>query len=128
MRVLEASEKLITNAEVYAHLNDVKTSSRCENLQTIVVELQAYLRERPAGNPSDPQSFGNIAAFMGEMKKRAFALEKSEYLQIINSAPSSLPSLFCLIEEADIRFTQTQLEEILELSCRFLGSEPTPSD
>lgn len=125
MKVL-GTEGLLCNIEILDHLQESKASNSFTNLQTIVVEIQAYLRERPAGNPEAPQSLDNVAAFVRELSNHKLFLEKAEIIQIVNSAPSSMPVLFCLIEEADIRFDESQLETILSLSERYLGFEPLP--
>ena len=128
MRVLPGPRPLLTNTEVLEHLSEVKNTSRVGNLQTIIVELQAYLRERPAGNVAQPQTMENIGLFVQGIKDNNLQLEKAELLQIINSAPTSLAVLFCLVEEADIRFTEDQLNIILELSGKYLGTEPVPGE
>lgn len=129
MRLLEpeGEDVLLTNAEVLDHLNEAKASARLENLQTIIVEIQAYLRERPAGNPEEPQTAENIAEFVRHIREQKIQLEKAEIFQIINAAPTSMPVLFCLIEEADIRLSEDQLQLILDLSQKYLGNEPQPT-
>jgi hypothetical protein len=57
---------------------------------------------------------------------KPFELEKAEILQLINIAPRSLPVLFNTIEECDQRFTDEQMEELLELIAQHVGFEPTP--
>lgn len=44
-----------------------------------------------------------------------FALEKAELLMIINSRPSSVAELDCVIEEMDQRFTEENTAEILRI-------------
>ncbi|GMM49431.1 hypothetical protein DASB73_003890 [Starmerella bacillaris] len=129
MKVLEKSGALLCNQEVSEYVKLVKdspSSSSLQNLQTICVELRSYLKERPANNPENPQTAENLKAFSKELKENDIKLEKTELLQVINSAPDNWPVLYCLIEEADIRFSEAQLEKILELSQKYLGSERVP--
>lgn len=127
MKVVETAN-LLTNFEVLQHVKESKSTSKAENLQTIVVELLAYLRERPAGNVANPQTAENLKRFVQEIESANLQLENAEIVQIINSAPVSMPVLFCLIEEADTRFTEQQLEFLLELSQKYLGEEPVPGE
>lgn len=128
MKVLAKDGPLLSNAEVMDHVTLVKQqSASIQNLQTICVEIQAYLRERPAANIDQPQTHENIANFIREIKENNLALEKAEILQIVNSAPDNWPVLFCLVEEADIRFSEEQLQLVLDLSQKYLGQERIPS-
>lgn len=86
--------------------------------------MHAYLRDRPAGNPANPQSAEKLTEFVRLVKP--YELEKAEILQLINVAPRSLPVLFNAIEECDQRFTDEQMEELLELIAQYVGFEPTP--
>lgn len=61
---------------------------------------------------------------MTEIKK--FQLEKIEVLQLINIAPRSLPVLYNVIEECDQRFSNEDMDEILDLVAKHLGYEPQP--
>jgi hypothetical protein len=100
---------------------------RAENLETIIIELQAYLRDRPAGNEQVPQTIENITSYMRELAANKLDLEKAEKLQLINSAPSAMPVLYALVEECELRFSQEQLELLLTLCRGYLGEEPSPS-
>lgn len=129
MKVIEKSGALLCNAEVSTFVKTTKDTpvfGSLQNLQTICVELRSYLKERPANNPDSPQSPENIAEFVKTIKANGIALEKVELLQIINSAPDNWPVLYCLIEEADIRFSEQQLSTILEASQKYLGVERVP--
>ena len=86
--------------------------------------MHAYLRDRPAGNPANPQSAEKLTEFVRLVKP--YELEKAEILQLINVAPRWLPVLFNAIEECDQRFTDEQMEELLELIAQYVGFEPTP--
>lgn len=127
MRVIEASGPLLCDAEVISHIHEVKEQTgTLQNAQTICVEIQAYLRERPSGNVENPQTEEGIAAFVQGLRDLKMDLEKAEILQLINSAPDNWPVLYCLIEEADMRFSEEQLDAVLNLSRQFLGFERVP--
>lgn len=117
--------------EVLKHLNDIRESRdaarvklKPENVETILLEVHAYLRDRPAGNAAGAQTAEGIAMFIQAMPP--YNLEKAEIYQLVNTAPKSLPVLFNCIEECDQRLTDDQMEEILELVSANLGSEPVP--
>lgn len=95
-----------------------------DNLDSNLNQVHAYLRDRPAGNPSNPQTPEGIASFVRAVE--SFDLEKAEILQLVNCAPRTLPVLFNCIEECDQRLSDEQMDELLELVAQNLGSEPMP--
>lgn len=122
---------MLSDYEVLKHLDEIRESRdssvrtlKAENVETIILEVHAYLRDRPAGNPANPQSAEKLTEFVRLVKP--YELEKAEILQLINVAPRSLPVLFNAIEECDQRFTDEQMEELLELIAQYVGFEPTP--
>lgn len=127
MKVIAKSGPLLCDKEVLDHVTEVKEkTSTLQNAQTICVEIQAYLRERPSGNSERPQTQDGMAAFLKGLRENNIQLEKAELLQLVNSAPDNWPVLFTLIEEADIRLSEEQLTKILELSKEHLGFERIP--
>jgi hypothetical protein len=122
-------DKLLTDVEVFLHLNALssrKIAEDSENLQTIILEVQAYLRDRPAGNTQTPQSIERMTGFLKELHEYGISLEKAEKLQIINSAPSSIPVLYTLVEECEERLSEEKMSQLVSLSQRYLGYEPMP--
>lgn len=129
MKILELRDKLLTNLEVRDHLAEVSERYKhagAENLETVAVEIQAYLRERPTSNPEEPQTIANMTEFLKALHENQYQLELAEKLQLINSAPTSMPVLFALVEECEQRFTNEQLEVLLDLCTRYLSREPIP--
>ncbi|KAK9468410.1 RNA polymerase [Lipomyces arxii] len=120
MKVEISREKLLSNYEVLEHINDLKrkrkksagkysTMRKTENLETILLELQGYLK----GSPAAKQSANGMRKFLEEMS--IYKLEKAEKLMIINNTPNSDATLSSLIEEAMERFTQDERNHMLEL-------------
>lgn len=133
MKVETAREKFLTNFEVYEHLNEVRERAKAthqvaqtQNLDTIAIEIQSYLRERPTANPEFAQSQESITAFLKALHQEGFELEKAERLQLVNSAPSSEPVLYNLIEDCEQRFPEDRVQRLLELVQEHLGYEPMP--
>lgn len=55
-----------------------------------------------------------------------FNLAKAELLTVLNLRPSSTTELEYIVEEAESRFTQEQLEEMLEVIGEVLGRPEAP--
>lgn len=132
MKIIKARDGMLTNAEVLWRVNEIKQQQLTselgaspDNLEIVISELQVHLQQRPAGNDKSPQSAENISQFMTALRSSGIFLEKAEVLQIINSAPSSLPVLYTLVEECEERFTDQQSEHLLELCSQYLGYEPS---
>ncbi|KAK9479409.1 RNA polymerase [Lipomyces japonicus] len=120
MKIESVRDKLLTNYEVLEFVNSIKQKQKraaskhkavfkTENLETIVLELQGYLKATPAGKQS-PDDIRNFIEQIAE-----YGLEKAELLQIINVAPTSAVTLHALIEECDSRLTDEQRDHILEI-------------
>ncbi|ODQ64377.1 hypothetical protein NADFUDRAFT_52705 [Nadsonia fulvescens var. elongata DSM 6958] len=127
MKVENSRDKLLTCFEVFQHLKETKSKHRksivgieqpmlrAENVETIVLELTGYLQKSPTFNQTEE----GIVEFMINMGK--FGLEKAELLQIINIAPTSLVTLFSLVEECDQRYTEEQTLEMIDIIRLTLG-------
>ncbi|KAK7204198.1 RNA polymerase II [Myxozyma melibiosi] len=135
MKAEVARDKLLSNFEVLQHINDIKrrqkqssasrhrSALKTENLETILLELHTYLGEK-AHSAAAKQNPADIKTFMQEIS--VYDLEKAEKLQIINIAPTSLVTLYCLIEEYEQRFTEEQGNHMLELIQKYLHPAPPP--
>ncbi|AOW04377.1 RNA polymerase Rpb4-domain-containing protein [Yarrowia lipolytica] len=132
MKVEKTREALLSNFEVLAHVRDQERARRmsqsasaasnqgtshAENLETVIYELKDYLNKSPAASQS-PEA---ITLFL--QKINHLGLEKAERLQLINSVPTSIVSLYSLIEECDQRYNEDQCEEILDAIRTTLVSE-----
>lgn len=123
----------MTNLEVYEYISEVRERNKAdmehrgsEHLETVLIELQSYLRDRPTGNQSNPQTQKNVETFIRSVHESGIHLEKVEYLQLVNSAPSSKAVLYNLIEDIEQRLEESQMNHIVELSKEYLGFEPMP--
>lgn len=133
MKVEAARDKFMTNLEVYEYISEVRERNKAdmehrgsEHLETVLIELQSYLRDRPTGNQESPQTQTNVEAFIRSVHELGIHLEKAEYLQLVNTAPNSRPVLYNLIEDIEQRLEETQMEQITNLCKQYLGFEPMP--
>ncbi|KAK9316530.1 RNA polymerase [Lipomyces starkeyi] len=128
MKVENPRDKLLSNYEVLEHIHDIKrrqkrsaskhrSIQRTENLETILLELQGYLK----GTPAAKQTPEDIRKFLQEIS--VYELEKAEKLQLLNVAPGSEAALHSLIEECDQRFTGEQRQHMVALVSQFLKPE-----
>lgn len=53
-----------------------------------------------------------------------FPLEKAELLMMVNSRPSSIAELDCIVEEMDTRFNEEETTEMLEIVRKNLPPAP----
>ncbi|KAJ1910111.1 hypothetical protein H4219_006281 [Mycoemilia scoparia] len=119
MHVLEARNAIISNYEVYQLIQEEQqrqsTQQKAnpslkftENLMTVQYETIKYLKT----TPSETQSPEQIAGFMEKFKQ--YNLTKYEKLQILNHRPKSLVELYILIEECFGRYSDDDLNQMLE--------------
>lgn len=124
MKVEIERERLLSNFEVFEHLKEIqrqnnwmaqqdnaKKPKRSLNpdLESITRDLSSYLSKTPV----HIQSVDSITECMKDLSK--YSLEKIEKLQIINSTPYSMVSLYSVIEECDQRFSEDEINDILEI-------------
>lgn len=133
MKIEAARDKFMTNLEVYEYIGEVRDRNkadfdlrRSEHLETVLIELQSYLRDRPTGNQEQPQTQKNIESFIRSVHESGIQLEKVEYLQLVNSAPNGRAVLYNLIEDIEQRLDEDQMNLIIDLSSKYLGFEPMP--
>ena len=81
-------------------------------------KVREYLEQSPCAE----QSEAHIATFMDGMA--AYKLEKGELLQIVNERPETVAELDCIVEEMDPRFTEDQIEAMLQVVRRSLPPRP----
>ncbi|KAG8730595.1 hypothetical protein FRC12_020178 [Ceratobasidium sp. 428] len=82
-----------------------------QNLRTVEVELIAHLKDQyPLMQRQNDTAIRDLTRALGK-----FSLTKSEKLQIVNLAPRQLVELYVIIENLEERFSDNDLDEILQL-------------
>lgn len=123
MKVLQATEELITNREVLEWLQSYETKQNKEklpsNLKQLIEPLTKYLQDTPAGT----QSTCSLQSLMGQLEK--FQLTVGELQMIANLRPNSIVQLMCIVLDCETRFTEEEMAEILQIIDTNL--EPSPS-
>lgn len=122
MQVVSDSILLLSNAEVLHLLREVSSKGKkCKKAQsntaTILYESIKYLEDTPAAMIPHADMIRDIT-----LKLRPFNLTKSEKLEIINHLPTSLVELQLLVEESEERFTEEQMNEMLNIITDFAES------
>ena len=123
MQVASQSVLLLSNAEVLDLLKKVSSKSSKQskkaqsNTATILYESMKYLEDTPAAAIPQVHMIRDIA-----LKLKPFNLTKSEKLEIINHLPTSLVELQLVVEESEERFTEEQMNEMLNIITDFAES------
>lgn len=122
MQVASDSVLLLSNAEVLDLLKEVgsrgkKSKKSQSNTATILYETMKYLEETPAASIPHVDMIRDLC-----LKLKSFQLTKSEKLEIINHLPTSLVELQLVIEESEERFTEDQMNEMLNIITGFVES------
>ncbi|KAF6842925.1 GATA zinc finger [Colletotrichum musicola] len=138
MKILEAQSAVMTNWEVYEHLNERKLGQKNQkkrgerrapgNLETLARELMQYLRTPPNPLCQDPITYRRDSIAVLLEKLRPYDLAKSELVMILNLRPASVAALNTIIEEMPERFDETKQEEIVNIIAEVLGSFPQEAE
>lgn len=118
MQIKTIRSALISNYEVLKLLEESQEAQKQvqkldpsveypEHLRTIQFELTEYLKETPCSTQTSEQ-LANFLEFMSR-----YELTKAEKLQILNLRPRSTVEIYLIIEECEERFTEEDLEEML---------------
>ncbi|KAJ3092617.1 hypothetical protein HK102_005109 [Quaeritorhiza haematococci] len=121
MEVLEVRSAELSNSEVEMFLKDMdahrredlassQKGSEYQDLLTVEFEVLQYLSKSPSSN----QTMEEVSKYMKSINK--FHLTKGEKLQMVNLKPGSLVELYLVIEECETRFSQEQLEEMIQIT------------
>ncbi|EPY52043.1 DNA-directed RNA polymerase III complex subunit Rpc17 [Schizosaccharomyces cryophilus OY26] len=122
MKILNARDAYLTNAEVYLHLKDMeeeqnqRTRERgaagglvSENLRTIQFEILKYMSTQTNCSQMDEEKFLACLKVLDE-----YELTKAEKLVILNNRPSSIPEIYACIEGIEERLQEEQMEALIE--------------
>ncbi|KAF2458686.1 RNA polymerase Rpb4-domain-containing protein [Lineolata rhizophorae] len=136
MKILETQSAVLTNYEVQAHLQDMQARYQAQdeaqpngkpkpsNLDAVMKDVITYLVDEnsPLAAPSY-YSEEAVKELYARLEK--FNLTKAELLMILNLRPK-FSALDPIIEEADVRFSEEQLQEIVDIIRDVLGGEDVP--
>lgn len=114
MEIKTARAGFLSNHEVYTLLketqgDDPKRSRKHPGeLDTVVRDCIGHLELTTPVKIQTPEAISALMAYLN-----ALELEKAEKLQIVNTLPRSLVTLYAVVEECDLRFTEEQCEEMI---------------
>ncbi|KAJ8326519.1 hypothetical protein O5D80_005267 [Batrachochytrium dendrobatidis] len=116
MNTVQINSALLCDSEVLNFLQEsTKRRSKKQNtatfqdLHTVEYEVVTYLSALPCKDQAKPQ----VNSFLEAIK--TWSLTKAEKLQLLNLRPVSAIELSAIIEECEIRFTEDQLTELLQI-------------
>jgi hypothetical protein len=150
IQVIDSGSVPLSNAEVLAHLNslaakveaDGRVDSVPRNLKYVIREVrprsptphhqkltqtpQATTYLRMTTQPTSSERGGRftpeaIASLTATLKGPPWRLLDAEVLQILNHAPTDGDEVTMLLEDADLRYSPTQLDAIAEAVVEKLG-------
>jgi hypothetical protein len=111
MKVLQATEELVTNREVLDWLQDCASNEAKHklpnNLKQLMTPMTKYLQETPAGT----QRGSSLQSLFAQLEK--FPLTLGELQMIANLRPNSVLQLLCILLDCERRFT----DEEMAVSC-----------
>ncbi|GAA5794978.1 RNA polymerase Rpb4-domain-containing protein [Helicostylum pulchrum] len=118
MHIKNIRSALISNYEVLKLLEESQEAQKRvqnadslveypEHLRTVQFELTEYLKETPCSTQTPEQ----VSDFLQALSK--YDLTKAEKLQILNWRPKSTVEIYLIIEECEERFSEEDLEEML---------------
>lgn len=111
MEIINSSSAMLSNYEVFTHLQKIKESKKKHRgqLATITYETLHYLEETPCKDQT-PQSISECLKAL-----EPFNLNKTEKLMFINNPPTSALEIQLMVEESEERLTEEQVQKILEI-------------
>ncbi|SZF04644.1 unnamed protein product [Blumeria hordei] len=126
MKILEAQSAVLTNYEVFTHLNANEKrhpkygrEGRPRNLVTVTKELLEYFGEAPSPLASEPFPYHEQTIRTLLEKLRCWDFTKAEIIMIINLRPTKPENLNTVIEEMDSRFPEEDTQS--EICAAIMG-------
>ncbi|ORY94684.1 HRDC-like protein [Syncephalastrum racemosum] len=118
MKIKNPRSAMLSNFEVLQVLTEQQDKQKAEqtddpnanvagNLRTVQFEVTEYLKDTPCST-QDPQQ---IEAFLESMEP--YKLTRAEKLQLLNLRPRSVVEIYIIVEECEERFTEEEVEQIL---------------
>ena len=136
MEIINARAATLTNYEVLRFLKEQKDSIKPANskkekgskqqkmnksLLTVTLETLSWLEDSPAG-VQEEHHIKEFAQQLSEMCKeskddcgRSLQLSKQEVIHLINHRPGSAVEIQLLLENSEERFTEEQVEKLIQI-------------
>lgn len=141
MKVLESSNAVLSNYEVYQHIVDCQAQdTKLERAQQmpndvrkLLIQVRKSLENRPSPLAKQAETGAynpdSIVLLFERLKQENFKSEfaKGEILGILNIRPSSTAVLSTVVEDMEERFTEDEQARIVEIIAEVLGHDD-PSD
>ncbi|KAH6656838.1 RNA polymerase Rpb4-domain-containing protein [Truncatella angustata] len=130
MKVLEAQSAVLTNVEVYQFLqNQAKQYQEQKrrgpgNLETLRRELLQYFETHPGPLSQKPSTYDEQSITKLLEKLRPYDITKGEMIMILNVRPTNPVALNTVIEDMEVRFGETEQENISAGIAEVLGQFP----
>ncbi|KAF2732313.1 hypothetical protein EJ04DRAFT_566096 [Polyplosphaeria fusca] len=131
MKIKQAQSAILTNHEVLLHLRSVEaeysgTDGRNNarpippNLKLMLKDSTEYLESTQThhladAHPSRPDTLYRGTHSLLQALAHKYRLNKTEYLQMYNLRPTNLVTLGMVIEEAGLRFTEDEMQDMLDM-------------
>lgn len=126
MEVTSPNVALLSNYEVYNVIREVQSKPRdkdmkkrlegpLQNMRTISYETVKYIDKQTTCALQNQEV---IEAFLREVAP--FNLTKAEKLQCLNLRPTTEVEIQLIVEESEERFTEDQVEQLLDLIRRII--------
>ncbi|KAH0536284.1 hypothetical protein FGG08_006822 [Glutinoglossum americanum] len=129
MKILEMQTAMLSNYEVLTHLEDMRerydklakdrgaaASMKSGNLETLVDYLHTPPSPLQINHAYAKTTISDLISAL-----RPYALEKPEYLMILNLRPATTAELDVVVEEMDQRFKEEEVEAMLRIIGEVLG-------
>ncbi|KAI1438954.1 HRDC-like protein [Xylaria sp. CBS 124048] len=130
MRILEAQNAVLTNAEVYTFLTEQAKQYQAQkrrgpaNLETLRGEMIQYFETFPGPLSQKPLPF-DVSSIPVLLKRlQPYNITRGECIMLVNIRPASNASLNAVLEDMTERFTEQQQEEIISIVVEILGEFP----
>ncbi|KAI3323925.1 HRDC-like protein [Xylariaceae sp. AK1471] len=134
MRILEAQNAVLTNAEVYTFLSDQAKQYKDQkrrgpnNLEMLRGEMLKYFETFP--NPLSqkplPYDVSSIPVLLERLSP--YNITKGECIMVVNLRPTTIAALNAVLEDMEGRFDEQKQEEILNIVIGVLGEFPPPEE
>ncbi|KAI2642365.1 HRDC-like protein [Xylaria nigripes] len=134
MRILEAQNAVMTNAEVYTFLSDQAQQYQAQkrrgpsNLETLRGEVLKYFETSPSPLSQKPLPF-DVSSIPVLLKRlQPYNITRGECIMVMNMRPTTTAALNAVLEDMGERFSEQQQEEIINIVIEVLGEFPPAAE